>query len=297
MKKLRVAAVQMNSLIGQTAKNLTVMGRYAKAAAKKKVQLVLFPELCLQGHWVSSEVFARAEPVPGPSVRRVERWCRDLGIYVSFGMAARQDNVIYNAQVLVGPKGHAGTSCKLHMSGDEFMTYRGGDSIPVFDIGLAKLGQVVCYDNDFPEVARSLAVNGAEVILMPHAGRGGQWKTVADERKLVRRAKQGFLEDYAMRAKENATYCVVTNQVGRGGFVDLYPRDSSFQPHHAGGVIFFDPAGQVIAESKTDRIEDELVVADLDPDRLLSVRGSPNFPLRNRRPDLYAALTRSIEGP
>jgi len=298
MQKTRIAAVQFNSLLGRKEHNLRIMQGFIEKASKKGAHLVLFPELCLQGHWVSTDVYPQAEILPGgKSVKKIERLCRKHRLHVSFGMAALMDNVVYNAHVLVGPKGYLGTSCKLHMSGDEYLTYRGGDAIPVFDIGVCRLGHVVCYDNVFPEVARALAVNGAEVILMPHAGRSGQWKTLDEEKQRVRQAKTGFQRDYAMRARENATFCVVTNQVGRAGHVKLYPKNHDWQPHHAGGILFFDPHGSVIAQSKTQRARQEMVLADLDPAVLAQARGTPNFTLRNRRPELYTALTRPLDAP
>ena len=298
MQKTRVAAVQMNGLLGETEKNLATIERFARLAADEKAQLVLFPELCLQGHWVSTEVRAKAEPVPnGPSVTKLMSLAKELGVFLSVGMAVLCDNAVYNAQVLVGPTGHVGTSCKLHLSGDERLSYRGGDSIPLFDLGFCKVGQIVCYDNQFPEVARTLAIKGVDVILMPHAGRSGQWSSVEEERERVTQIKAMFKGDYGCRAKENATFCVINNQAGQAGTVDLVPQDHPWQPHHAGGVVFLGPSGQVIAESQTDQIEDELVVADLDPALLDQARGGHNYTLANRRPELYGDLVRPVGGP
>ena len=298
MKKTRIAAVQANGLLGQTTENLATITRFTEQAAKDKAHLVLFPETFLQGHWVSTDVCAHAEPLPdGPSIKAVARLCKRLRIFVSFGMAALHDQIVYNAQVLVGPKGYAGCSCKLHMSGDEYLTYRGGTAIPVFDIGVCKVGQIVCYDNMFPEVSRTLALKGAEVILAPHAGRSGQWKTVKREKERVAAMKRRFKHSLSFRARENTVFYVVTNQAGRGGTTDRYPKDHDWQPHHAGGIVFVDPGGGVFAESKTDRVEEEMVVADLDPALLRKARGAPNFTLRNRRPELYSELVRPVEAP
>lgn len=298
MQHVRVAVVQMNGLLGQTAENLATMERFARLAAEDRAQLVVFPELCLQGHWVSTEVYAKAEPVPdGPSVRSLVSLARELGLFISLGMAALHDNAVYNAQVLVGPEGYVGTSCKLHLSLDERLPYRGGDSIPLFDLGFCKLGQIVCYDNQFPEMARVLAIKGAEVIVMPHAGRSGQWSNQDEERQRVATVKASFKADYGCRARENATFCLVNNQAGRAGTVDTLPPEHPWQPHHAGGVVILGPAGQVIAESQTDRIEDELVVTDLDPALLDEARGQHNYTLANRRPELYGELTRPVTAP
>jgi predicted amidohydrolase len=298
MQKTRVAAVQMNGLLGETARNLATIERFARLAADDQAQLVLFPELCLQGHWVATEVRAKAEEVPdGPSVGKLLSLAKELGVYLSVGMAALCDNAVYNAQVLVGPSGYVGTSCKLHLSGDERLTYRGGDSIPLFDLGFCKVGQIVCYDNSFPEVARVLALKGADVILMPHAGRSGQWSSLEQEKQCVSSIKSLFKADYGCRAKENATFCIVNNQAGCAGTVASLPPVHPWQPHHAGGVIILGPAGQVLAESQTDRVEDEMVVADLDPALLDQARGQHNYTLANRRPELYGEIARPIVAP
>lgn len=132
---------------------------------------------------------------------------------------------------------------------------------------------------------------------MPHAGRSGQWKTVKQEKERVAQTKAQFKENYLVRARENATFCVVTNQAGRGGHVDQYPKDHAWQPHHAGGILIIDPSGNIVAESGTERIRSEMVLADLDPALLERARGLPNYPLRNRRPELYTEIVRPLDAP
>ena len=92
------------------------------------------------------------------------------------------------------------------------------------------------------------------------------------------------------RARENACFYIIADQTGRAGYVDLYPRDSPNQPHHAGGAFIFGPDGEILAESQADEIRDEMVVATLDAELLNSARRSPNYTLRTRRPELFSEL-------
>src|SRR6185437_11957107 len=117
--------------------------------------------------------------------------------------------IVYNAMVLVGPDGFIGKQRKIHCSRDEAFYYKGGRELPVFDIGLSKLGIVICYDNQFPEIARILALRGAEVILMPHAGRFKLWKDTPESESAARRFSHDFMKKYALRARENACFAVL----------------------------------------------------------------------------------------
>ena len=145
-------------------------------------------------------------------------------LVVCAGMSEKERDIVYNTQVLVGPNGYIGKQRKLHLSRDEVFYYKGGREIPVFDIGPCKVGIVICYDNQFPEVARVLALRGADVILMPHAGRFKLWDDTPESQAAARRYSHNFLKKYALRARENACFAILTDQVGRAGYVDLWPR-------------------------------------------------------------------------
>ena len=95
--------------------------------------------------------------------------------------------------------------------------YKGGREIPVFDVGPCKVGIVICYDNQFPEVARVLALRGAEVLLMPHAGRFKLWDDTPESEAAARRYSHDFLKKYALRARENACFAMLADQAGRAG--------------------------------------------------------------------------------
>lgn len=292
MQTIRVAAVSMNSELGKSAEALAAIGRWCERAATEKAELVLFPELVVHGH-CTPNTWELAEPVPGgPSVERLVQLARQHRLFLSVGLSEKERDVVFNAQVLVGPAGYVGKQRKLHLSRDEVLFYKGGRELPVFDIGKCKISTVICYDNQFPEPARVLALRGADVILMPHAARIKMWDDTVESEAAARRHSFEYFTAYAMRARENACFAVLADQAGRAGYVDTYPREHPNQPHHAGAAIIFGPDGEILAHAQTECIRDELIVAELDAARLATQRSQPNYTLRTRRPELFGELVR-----
>ena len=85
---------------------------------------------------------------------------------------------------------------------------------------------------------------------------------------------------------------MLTDQAGRAGTLDSYPPDHENQPHHAGVAIIWGPGGEVLATTQQERVEEEMIVADLDPMLLARERSLANYMLRTRRPELFGELTR-----
>src|SRR4051794_35315287 len=152
---------------------------------------------------------------------------------LSVGLSEKERDIVYNTQVLVGPDGYIGKQGKIHLSRDEVLYYKGGRELPVFDVGRCKVGTVICYDNQFPEVARVLALRGADVLLMPHAARMKMGDDPPEREAAARRYSHHYFQGHAMRARENFCFAVLADQAGRAGYVEMYPRDSPNQPHHA----------------------------------------------------------------
>ncbi len=268
------------------------MARWCERAAEEKADLVLFPELVVHGH-CTPNTWELAEPVPdGPSTRRLAQLAQRHRLVLCAGLSEKERDVVYNTQVVVGPSGYIGKQRKLHLSRDEVNYYKGGREITVFDTGKCKVGIAICYDNQFPEVARVLALRGMDVLFMPHAARLEMWDETPQSEAAARRYSHDFFRAYAMRARENAVFAVLTDQAGRAGYVDHLPRNSFNQPHHAGAALFFGPDGEVLASSQPERIRDEMVVATLDAASLGRQRALPNYTLRTRRPELFAELVR-----
>jgi N-carbamoylputrescine amidase len=292
MRTTRVAAVSMNGFLGEAERVLRGIDAWCAKAAAEGAELVVFPELVVHGH-CTPNTWELAEPVPdGRSVRRLVEIARHHRVFLSAGLSEKERDIVFNTQVLVGPHGYVGKQRKLHLSRDEVFYYKGGRDIPVFDIGCCKVGIVICYDNQFPEVARVLALRGAEVVLMPHAGRFKLWDDTPESQAEARRYSHAFLKKYALRARENACFAILTDQVGRAGHVDLWPKDSENQPHHAGAALIWGPDGELIASTQEEQIREEMVVATLDAAILARERSLANYMLRTRRPELFAELVR-----
>jgi predicted amidohydrolase len=292
MQTTRVAAVSMNGLLGEPDQVLRAIDGWCVQAAAEQAQLVLFPELVIHGH-CTPNTWELAEPVPdGPSTARLVEIAKRHRLVLCVGLSEKENDIVYNTQVLVGPAGYLGKQRKLHLSRDEVFFYKGGRDMPVFDIGRCKVGIVICYDNQFPEVARVLALRGAEVLLMPHAGRFKLWDDTPTSEAAARRYTHNFLKKYALRARENACFAVLADQVGRAGYVSLWPRDSENQPHHAGAALVWGPDGELLAGTQEEQIREEMIVATLDASQLAEQRALANYMLRTRRPELFGELTR-----
>ena len=296
MERFRVAAVSMNAPFDQLPQIFEAMRSYCRKAADEGCRLALFPELLIHGH-CTPNTWELAEPVPdGPATQRLIEMAREFNMVLSVGLSERPDSIVFNTQTLVGPDGYIGKQRKIHMSRDETLFYKGGRDIPVHDLGFCKVGTIICYDNQFPEVARILALRGAEVILMPHAARVKMWDDTPESMAAARQHTHDFFTScYAMRARENACFGVLANQAGRAGYVDNYPPDSPAQPHHCGAALVFAPDGEVLASTQRDVIRDEMIITELDPALLAAERSLPNYTLRTRRPELYEELVRVQE--
>jgi len=292
MQTTRVAAVSMNGFLGQPERVLAGIAGWCERAVAQKADLVLFPELVVHGH-CTPNTWELAETVPdGPSVCRLVELARHFRLVLCAGLSEKERDVVYNTQELIGPDGYLGKQRKLHLSRDEVFYYKGGRELTVFDIGPCKVGIVICYDNQFPEVARVLALRGADVICMPHAGRFKLWDDTRESQAAARRYSHKFLKKYALRARENACFAVLTDQAGRAGYVDCWPRDSENQPHHAGAALVWGPDGELIASTQEERIQEEMIVATLDAGLLARERSLANYMLRTRRPELFGELVR-----
>ena len=292
MQSIRVAAVTMNGWLGDPERVLGDIATWCERAVAERVDLVLFPELVVHGH-CTPNTWALAEPVPeGPSVQRLIRLARQHRLVLCAGVSEKERDIVFNTQVLVGPDGYIGKQRKLHLSRDEVMHYKGGRDLHVFDVGKCKVGIAICYDNEFPELPRILALRGAEVLLMPHASRDKRWQDTPESEATARRFMHDYYMPYALRLKENAFFGVLADQAGRAGHVDSYPRDHENQPHHPGAAMIFGPDGTLLASSQLERIRDEMIVAVLEAASLAAERAHPNYQLRTRRPELYGELVR-----
>jgi len=168
-RKVRLATVHFQPRAGKTnAEKCRLFAPLIADAAKSKADLVVLPETLT--YYRSGRTFAEcAEPVPGPSTKYFGTLAKKHDLYLVAGLLERDVNLIYNVAVLIGPDGKvAGKYRKVCLPRGEIEGgISPGNTYPVFQTRFGKVGMMVCYDGFFPEVARRLSNNGAEVIAWP----------------------------------------------------------------------------------------------------------------------------------
>ncbi len=267
------ALAQIDIHIGCPERNLAHMIDHTRQAASNDARLVVFPECALPGYCFESleEARAFAEPVPGPSTARIAELCRDLGVHVIYGLLEADGPRAYNACALVGPGGLVGSYRKVHLPhlGVDRFTTPGDRPFQVFDIGIAKVGMHICYDGSFPEAARCMALEGADLLALPTNWPPGSECTAA----------------YVInsRALENNVYFLAVNRVGtERGF------------RFIGCSKACGPDGSPVAEAAHEReaiLYAEIDVALARRKRLVRVPGKHVIDrFKDRRPELYGRI-------
>lgn len=205
MREITVATVQMKPELGNAENNLVKMSDFVSTiVSQQKVDLIVFPELVTSGYELGVKFTELAQRVPGPAINLMAQRAADAGVYIAFGLVTKEkvESILYNSAVLVGPEGELlGQYNKVHLRGEERMAFREGFKLPVIDTGeIGKIGLMIGWDLAFPEVARSLTLDGAELLCVL-----SDWETVhIDEWKTYIRS----------RAYENALFVAAANRVG-----------------------------------------------------------------------------------
>src|SRR5712692_6588486 len=205
MREITVATVQMKPTLGDSENNLVKMSDLvSKIVSQQKVDLIVFPELITSGYELGRRCSELAQRVPGPAINLMAQRAADAGVYIAFGMVTKEklESILYNSAALVGPEGELlGKYHKVHLRAEERMAFRDGFKIPIIDTGeIGKIGLMLGWDLAFPEVARSMTLDGAELLCVM-----ANWETnYMDEWKTYVRA----------RAYENAIFVAAANRVG-----------------------------------------------------------------------------------
>ncbi|MFC2076109.1 carbon-nitrogen hydrolase family protein [candidate division KSB1 bacterium] len=282
--KLKVAAVQMNALRDNLEHNLEVHRRIAAEAAGAGCELVVFPELSTTSHYGHRSATSLAQAADGGIFRTMSDLSKELNIHIAYGFCEIAHGSNYNSQALIGPEGLIGIHRKVHASRDEYTYFRMGRSLEVFRMGYLKVGILICYDANFFEAWRVLALKGAQIILLPHASRSGVGQKVdADKQKQsLKRSLDGLPGRFGLYAADNNVFAVFANQADYNG-----------HSTHAGGAYILGPDQKVKAKSKPV-LDDLWISAEIDLGLRDERRSSGNFILKDRRPELYGELTRMI---
>lgn len=271
---MQIAGVQMDVTLGNVDDNLNRMENYLQETATNGAELTIFPECVITGYCFDSLEEGRefAQPISGPATERIANACQNLGVSCVFGMLENDGDDIFNAAVLVGPTGLVGSYRKVHLPflGIDRFTTPGDRPFVVHPAGNISIGMNICYDAAFPEAARSLAVLGADLIVLPT-----NWPPGAE-----------CMAEHSIRtrAMENGIYYAAINRVGTERGV-RFIGDSSI----------CDPSGNVLAAASGT--EEDILYAEVDTNRSRTkrIRRVPNKHeidrMADRRPEMYTALT------
>lgn len=165
---MKVGVFQFTPEFGKQEKNLKKIRNSIKKTGAK---LVVLPELCTTGYQFTcrEETEKLSEPIPdSETVKYFEEICTEENLYLVAGIAEKEGVHCYNSSVLIGPQGYIGKYRKVHLFKEEKKWFSPGNTgYNIWDIGEAKLGMMICFDWIFPEAARSLALQGADVICHP----------------------------------------------------------------------------------------------------------------------------------
>ncbi|HWB00959.1 MAG TPA: carbon-nitrogen hydrolase family protein [Pirellulales bacterium] len=170
IRKVRLATIHFRPKGATPEENCRAYEPLIEAAATQQADLVVLGETLTKNGAVTVE--QSAEPVPGPSTNYFAALAKKHRMYIVPGLYERDDNVIYNVAVLINPDGKiVGKYRKVTLPrGEVEWGVQPGDDYPVFDTEFGKVGMMICYDGFYPEVARQLTINGAEIIAFPVAG-------------------------------------------------------------------------------------------------------------------------------
>jgi predicted amidohydrolase len=302
MKDITAGSVQFNHIPGDKEANLRRIGLFTQQAAKRRVGLLVFPEMCITGYWhvrklSREDIEALSESVPeGPSTRELLRLSAEYGITLGAGLIERsQEKRLYNTYVVAMPDGRTARHRKLHCFISEHMV--SGDAYTVFETPEGvRVGVLTCYDNNIIENVRITALMGAEVLLAPHQTGGCDtpsprcmglidpklWENRNKDPGAIEaefrgpKGREWLMRWLPARAHDNGMFLVFSNGVGLD--------DNEVR---TGNAMILDPYGEILAE--TWQAEETMVTADLEAERLQMCTGSRW--IKSRRPDLYELLT------
>jgi predicted amidohydrolase len=264
---VRIAAVVFNSPRGSARGNLERMEDWVATARAKGAAIVCFPELNITGYGIDARVPAEAEPVPGPLTERLCAMAARHGLVILAGLAEQAGNGrICASHLAVAPAGILGRYRKLHIAPPEQPVFSAGEAVPVFEACGIRFGIQLCYDAHFPELSARMALDGVDVIFMPHASPRG-----TPEEK-----RASWMRHLPARAFDNGVFIVACNQTGDNRAGLSFP----------GVATVLGPNGRVLAETTAGT--EGLLIADLKAEDLAAVRQHPmRYFLPRRRPDVY----------
>ena len=290
MRELKVGFLQQHNT-ADTKDNILRLGEGITDLAKRGAQLIVLQELHNTLYFCQTEdvdLFDLAETIPGPSTKLYCELAKKCGVVIVASLfEKRAPGLYHNTAVVIESNGEIlGKYRKMHIPDDpayyEKFYFTPGDlGFHPIQTSVGKLGVLVCWDQWYPEAARLMAMQGAEMLIYPTAI-GYADNDTPEEQQRQRMAWQTVMRGHAVA---NGLPVVAVNRVG-------FEPDPSGQ---TGGIQFWGtsfvagPQGEIIYEASTD--DEESIVVEMDMDRSEQVRRWWPF-LRDRRIDAYGDITK-----
>ena len=260
---MKIGIYQSKPGFGEKDDNLQ---KIKKVVSNSQCELVVLPELFSTGYsFLNKEELALyAEPVPdGPTTEYLCTIAKTNKCHIMGGIAEQDGDALYNTAVLVGSDGYKGKYRKLHLFYKEKLIFTPGNlPLTVFDINGVKTGIIICFDWIFPEVWRTLALKGAQIILHP-SNLVTYWAQTAT----------------IIRSVENRVFTVLANRIG-------IESRSGEKIKFTGKSQIVSPKGEILVQFSKNK--EEFLSIDIDPSSADDKNYTPyNHVLNDRRPEYY----------
>ncbi len=269
---LTLALVQMSGQLGDQEANLERVLALTRQAASRGANLVVFPELVLTGYnqdLLGPRLVELALSREDEALQRLARVAGEEGVYLVAGFVERRGipGVLYNSIVFCGPDGQLiDIYAKSHLFAGERLHFRRGESLSrVYSTSFGKVGFVICCEAGYPEIGRILALQGAELLVVPAA-----W---------IRQDEDLWAVNLRGRAIDNLVFVAGVDRVGDEG--DLY---------YIGQSMVVNPRGHVLAQLGPD--EEEILLHAIDLGEVAMARRRTLYWM-DRRPELYGVVAAS----
>jgi N-carbamoylputrescine amidase len=275
MRDVKVALAVMNCKPGEPDYNFSRTVGFVREASRLGAELVCFPEASLTGYGFRREDSGMALPLDHPLVRALESLSREHNMVLLVGLMERASHGLYLTHLVIGPGGERALYRKVNLGPPERGIFLSGNTVDVFCLQGITFGLGLCYDAHFPEHSTAIALQGADLILFPHASPGG-----SPQEKLAR-----WMRYLPARAVDNGTFVLACNQTGEGLGHLRFP----------GVAVLLNPRGRVM-ESYAG-MEEKLLIAELRASELEDLRAHPMaYFLPFRRPEIYMKILSKVKG-
>ncbi len=267
MKSFRVALVVQKCIPGAFEKNCLASMEIIALAAANGAKAIVFPELNLTGYTAGLKTVSIAQPMDHKLLVSLSRAADKFEVSILAGMAEQaENNRIFASHLVFSPGKPADQYRKIHTAPNEKEYFSPGNRVKIFEHEGISFGIQLCYDAHFPELSTAMAVQGADIIFIPHASPRGTSKE----------KYQSWMRHLTARAFDNGIFIAAVNQTGDNAQGLIFP----------GLALLIGPDGNII--SKYIEPEETIHYVNIDLDALTRVRSHRmRYFLPNRRNDLF----------